>query len=144
MDAALDAMGAMGFEEGVVKAAVKELLKLYTGKGWRFIEDDSYRVLIDKLLEEPEQPELLQVPEPTGPADYQNSQEGVHGEDGPLRQAYRPCYGWINEDEEEEAEPQIVELKPMSLEKFRKHCYHLMESPQLQKKRKSRWDVGPS
>ncbi|XP_031379673.1 uncharacterized protein LOC116194904 isoform X2 [Punica granatum] len=60
MDAAFDAMGAMGFEMDVVRAAVNELLKEYTVEGWAFIEEYSYKVLIDKLLEEQEQPELVQ------------------------------------------------------------------------------------
>ncbi|OWM69969.1 hypothetical protein CDL15_Pgr025818 [Punica granatum] len=289
MDAAFDAMGAMGFEMDVE----------YTVEGWAFIEEYSYKVLIDKLLEEQEQPELVQggeviaqlsskpstVPalpscssgfdtldkasKPTeapekdsqggrviaqlssgpstslalpsrsnafdtldkasksieapekdsqgervtaqlfsGPstapalpscsnvvntfdkvskliearkkdssirmsqcsnsslpnhdiggipgteaADSRNGEGGGHkGSPSKTRSsapplsthAHGPFYGWFSEDEDQEHEPEIVELEPMSLEVFKKIYYDVMESHQLHRKRKSRWDVRPN
>ncbi|KAK4790361.1 hypothetical protein SAY86_017665 [Trapa natans] len=61
MDAALDAMGAMGFARAMVKAIVKELLKVYTKEGWPFIEDNSYRLLIETILEKQEELDSKQV-----------------------------------------------------------------------------------
>ncbi|KAK4743157.1 hypothetical protein SAY87_001158 [Trapa incisa] len=61
MDAALDAMGAMGFARAMVKAIVKELLKVYTKEGWPFIEDNSYRLLIETILEKQEELNSKQV-----------------------------------------------------------------------------------
>ncbi|XP_062092518.1 uncharacterized protein LOC133798293 [Humulus lupulus] len=52
MDAAVDAMGRFGFQKQRVRETVKELLKVYGGDdGWPFIEDDSYVILLDALLE---------------------------------------------------------------------------------------------
>ncbi|RID69991.1 hypothetical protein BRARA_C02048 [Brassica rapa] len=49
-DAARDAMRAYGFEEGVIKVCIKELLELYGGE-WFLIEEFSYSVLLNKCLE---------------------------------------------------------------------------------------------
>ncbi|GAU36652.1 hypothetical protein TSUD_213060 [Trifolium subterraneum] len=51
MDAALDAMRQLGFEEKLVKETVEELLDVYEGlQGWPFIEEGSYKLLIETLL----------------------------------------------------------------------------------------------
>lgn len=52
-DAALDAMRPYGFADNEICAAVNDLLKnVYGGdEGWFFIEDASYSVLIDRLIE---------------------------------------------------------------------------------------------
>ncbi|KAI3427867.1 uncharacterized protein J3R85_009107 [Psidium guajava] len=50
MDAAVDAMGRLGFPERMVRETVRGLLKLYDEK-WDFIEDDAYHTLIDVILE---------------------------------------------------------------------------------------------
>ncbi|XP_021828488.1 uncharacterized protein LOC110768923 isoform X3 [Prunus avium] len=60
MDAAIDAMTReMGFDERLVRATVKELLKVYgvrgsPDQGWPFIEEFSYKLLIEQLLEKQE------------------------------------------------------------------------------------------
>ncbi|KAG2402273.1 uncharacterized protein HKW66_Vig0234690 [Vigna angularis] len=52
MDAALDAMHIYGFSKKLVRTTVQSLLKVYGGnEGWVFIEDSSYTLLIDTLLE---------------------------------------------------------------------------------------------
>ncbi|XP_038721353.1 uncharacterized protein LOC120013576 isoform X2 [Tripterygium wilfordii] len=51
MDAAVDAMRKYGFSEKSVREEMNNLLKIYGEDGWAFIEEDSYRVLLDKLLE---------------------------------------------------------------------------------------------
>ncbi|GAU36653.1 hypothetical protein TSUD_213070 [Trifolium subterraneum] len=51
MDAALDAMRQLGFEENLVRKTVEELLDVYEGiQGWPFIEEGSYKLLIETLL----------------------------------------------------------------------------------------------
>ncbi|MCI16939.1 bifunctional UDP-glucose 4-epimerase and UDP-xylose 4-epimerase 1-like, partial [Trifolium medium] len=51
MDAALDAMRQLGFEETLVRETVQELLDVYEGiQGWPFIEEASYKLLIETLL----------------------------------------------------------------------------------------------
>ncbi|KAG8380856.1 hypothetical protein BUALT_Bualt06G0060000 [Buddleja alternifolia] len=55
MDAAVDAMVPYGFSEERVKNVVKELLKEYGGdEAWPFIEDCSYKELIEALLRDTE------------------------------------------------------------------------------------------
>ncbi|XP_004292513.1 PREDICTED: uncharacterized protein LOC101308933 isoform X3 [Fragaria vesca subsp. vesca] len=52
LDRALKAMAALSFPEKLVRDTVDELLEVYGGDhGWGFIEDASYSVLVDALLE---------------------------------------------------------------------------------------------
>ncbi|XP_020597840.1 probable inactive histone-lysine N-methyltransferase SUVR2 isoform X3 [Phalaenopsis equestris] len=48
--AALKAMKRLGFDQGVSKAILKELLKVY-GNNWEYIEDENYRLLADAILD---------------------------------------------------------------------------------------------
>ncbi|KAK6933031.1 WIYLD domain [Dillenia turbinata] len=51
MDAAIDAMKEMGFAAPLVRKKVKDLLKVYDGDGgWPFIEEFSYKLLIETIL----------------------------------------------------------------------------------------------
>ncbi|KAM7265360.1 hypothetical protein ACFE04_003043 [Oxalis oulophora] len=50
-DAAYDAMKKYGFPLPIVKKTLKKLLKVYTQAGWPLIEEESYRVLTDAILE---------------------------------------------------------------------------------------------
>ncbi|XP_057780266.1 probable inactive histone-lysine N-methyltransferase SUVR1 [Salvia miltiorrhiza] len=60
MDAAVDAMLPLGFPEAKVKKRVNQLLKVYGGdEGWPFIEECSYKVLLDSLLEEKDDEEQV-------------------------------------------------------------------------------------
>lgn len=53
IDAALDALRPMGFNDKVVRRTVTNLLKVYGGdNGWRFIEDGYYQLLIDSIVDE--------------------------------------------------------------------------------------------
>nr|GEX86292.1 WIYLD domain-containing protein [Tanacetum cinerariifolium] len=54
MDAALDHMTAYGFSKPLIRKTLKDLLKLYGDEGWRFIEEDGYKVLLDVILNEQE------------------------------------------------------------------------------------------
>ncbi|EEF35516.1 conserved hypothetical protein [Ricinus communis] len=54
MDAALDAMRSYGFHEQLVSASIKELLDVYGGDGWVFIEEACYKVLLENILEKVE------------------------------------------------------------------------------------------
>ncbi|KAI3816362.1 hypothetical protein L1987_16055 [Smallanthus sonchifolius] len=54
MDAALDQMSSLGFSKQLVRKTVGNLLKVYGDYGWKFIEEDGYKVLLDVILEEQE------------------------------------------------------------------------------------------
>ncbi|CAN1746485.1 hypothetical protein LINPERHAP1_LOCUS2806 [Linum perenne] len=54
-DAAIDAMLVLGFSRKMISHTIKELLQVYGGNdGWRFIEMDSYKALIDAILDKDE------------------------------------------------------------------------------------------
>ncbi|GLT75913.1 hypothetical protein SLA2020_476060 [Shorea laevis] len=59
MHAAWDAMRPLGFTQYMVVKTVKELLQVYGEEGWKFIEDEenSYKVLVDAILEKVEKRE---------------------------------------------------------------------------------------
>ncbi|KAG8644897.1 uncharacterized protein LOC110624598 isoform X2 [Manihot esculenta] len=57
MDAAIDAMQSYGFRRELIVTTVKELLNVYGMDGWPFIEEASYRVLLDNMLEKVEEEE---------------------------------------------------------------------------------------
>ncbi|KAK9124464.1 hypothetical protein Sjap_014066 [Stephania japonica] len=55
MDAAIDALTPLGFSKKLISSTVKALLKVYDDdSGWVFIEEASYKLLIDTILEEQE------------------------------------------------------------------------------------------
>lgn len=51
IDAALDSMRPMGFPDDVVRKSIKDLLKVYGEDGWIFIEEASYKLLIETIIE---------------------------------------------------------------------------------------------
>lgn len=55
MQAALEAMQVYGFSEDLILKKLKELLNVYGEDNWFFIEENSYKVLLDNILEEEEQ-----------------------------------------------------------------------------------------
>lgn len=57
MDAAVDAMRSYGFSDGLIVSTVKELLKVYGEEGWPFIEESSYKILLEAILEDLEKEE---------------------------------------------------------------------------------------
>ncbi|KAI3458575.1 hypothetical protein Pfo_015238 [Paulownia fortunei] len=89
MDAAVDAMLPFGFPEEKVMKHVKELLKEYGGdEGWPFIEEYSYKELIEAILRDAEGNAQEQVaedgnhqkderPEDNTPADIAGSSDAV-------------------------------------------------------------------
>ncbi|KAJ9160303.1 hypothetical protein P3X46_025716 [Hevea brasiliensis] len=80
MDAALDAMMSYGFPEELIVTTVKELLDVYGMDGWPFIEEASYRVLLDSILEkvEKEAKEKGDSP-PSGGRDGNNTKASCAG-----------------------------------------------------------------
>ncbi|OVA17637.1 WIYLD domain [Macleaya cordata] len=61
IDAAFDNLEPLGFTKKVIRSKVKELLKVYGGDaGWAFIEEASYKLLIEFILEDQEK-ELLKI-----------------------------------------------------------------------------------
>ncbi|XP_023522527.1 uncharacterized protein LOC111793562 isoform X2 [Cucurbita pepo subsp. pepo] len=77
IDAALDAMNPFGFHPKLVRDTVKELLSVYGGdEGWVFIEEGSYTLLIDTLLEKRKDGAIEKVHEEDGRiADLQETSE---------------------------------------------------------------------
>ncbi|KAL4575507.1 hypothetical protein LXL04_022353 [Taraxacum kok-saghyz] len=57
MDAALDQVSCMGFSRQLIRRTVKNLLKVYGDDGWKLIEEDGYRVVLDFILDEQESAE---------------------------------------------------------------------------------------
>ncbi|WKA00593.1 hypothetical protein VitviT2T_018933 [Vitis vinifera] len=55
MDAAVENMRLLGFSDELVRSTIKRLLEVYDGDaGWLFIEEGSYKLLIDTILDEQE------------------------------------------------------------------------------------------
>ncbi|XP_072996132.1 uncharacterized protein [Typha latifolia] len=55
IDAAMDALVPLGFPKEVVRRTIKNLLNVYEGDaGWVFIEEASYKLVIETILEEQE------------------------------------------------------------------------------------------
>ncbi|GKV28319.1 hypothetical protein SLEP1_g37389 [Rubroshorea leprosula] len=64
IDAALDALRPMGFEDKVVRRTVANLLKAYGGDaGWIFIEEGYYKLVIDTIVDEQDNAEPKLVKE---------------------------------------------------------------------------------
>ncbi|KAJ6703822.1 NUCLEOLAR HISTONE METHYLTRANSFERASE-RELATED PROTEIN [Salix viminalis] len=61
MDAAVDAMRSYGFSDGLTVSTVKGLLNVYGEEGWPFIEESSYKVLLEAILEDLEKEEQEKV-----------------------------------------------------------------------------------
>ncbi|XP_028803737.1 uncharacterized protein LOC114758821 [Neltuma alba] len=62
IDAAMDSLCPMGFSRDLVRKTVNKLLKAYGGdQGWVFIEEASYKVVIDAILEEQESKEKTEL-----------------------------------------------------------------------------------
>ncbi|PWA78555.1 WIYLD domain-containing protein [Artemisia annua] len=56
-DAALEHMTAYGFSKPLIRKTLDHLRKLYGDDGWRLIEEDGYKVLLDVILDEQEETE---------------------------------------------------------------------------------------
>ncbi|XP_058109191.1 uncharacterized protein LOC131252593 isoform X2 [Magnolia sinica] len=55
IDAAIDALLPLGFSKELIRKTVDSLLKVYEGdSGWVFIEEASYKLVIESILEEQE------------------------------------------------------------------------------------------
>ncbi|KAI3778558.1 hypothetical protein L2E82_07936 [Cichorium intybus] len=54
MDAALDQVSCLGFSKQLIRRTVRNLLKVYGDDGWKLIEEDSYKVVLDVILDEQE------------------------------------------------------------------------------------------
>ncbi|KAJ9683781.1 hypothetical protein PVL29_016328 [Vitis rotundifolia] len=54
MDAAVENMRLLGFSDELVRSTIKRLLEVYGDAGWLFIEEGSYKLLIDTILDEQE------------------------------------------------------------------------------------------
>ncbi|KAK4588696.1 hypothetical protein RGQ29_019632 [Quercus rubra] len=63
MDAAIAAMHPVGFADKLVRGTVNDLLKVYGGNdGWQFIEENSYLLLIETILEKTKAPQEEEFP----------------------------------------------------------------------------------
>ncbi|KAL3653489.1 hypothetical protein CASFOL_003170 [Castilleja foliolosa] len=190
MDAAVDAMVPFGFLANKVEKHVNQLLEVYGGhEGWPFIEEYSYKELIDALLrdveegdeeegqveklledesgakniitdEGPETNNLEKNAEPKSPeiassssgTNYvrQNSEDPkLHLPNGcpPRRRVH--CYGWIDSDDENDADDFLV-LKRLpgafgpKADVPREDSKVLSDENKTRERRqRSRWDMKP-
>ncbi|KAI3778557.1 hypothetical protein L2E82_07935 [Cichorium intybus] len=54
MDAVLDQLSCYRFSRRLIRQTVRSLLKLYGEDGWKLIEEDGYKVVLDVILDEQE------------------------------------------------------------------------------------------
>ncbi|CAM0144602.1 unnamed protein product [Urochloa decumbens] len=55
IDAAIDHLAQLGFPKPRIRKTIDDLLKVYGKDGWMFLEEGSYEVVRDQLLDEQEQ-----------------------------------------------------------------------------------------
>ncbi|CAH8390618.1 unnamed protein product [Eruca vesicaria subsp. sativa] len=115
-DAARDAMRAYGFEEGVIKVCIKELLQLYGNTGWFLIEEFSYSVLLNKCLEKQGEQENNVAEEEEEMAEQQNEEMAQEEQNEEMAREEEE-----EEEKEEMAQEQNEEMaqeeeEPMALE----------------------------
>ncbi|CAL5080372.1 unnamed protein product [Urochloa decumbens] len=55
IDAAIDHLAQLGFPKPRIRKTINDLLKVYGKDGWMFLEEGSYEVVRDQLLDEQEQ-----------------------------------------------------------------------------------------
>ncbi|XP_068669471.1 uncharacterized protein [Aristolochia californica] len=105
IDAAVDALLPLGFAKHLICKTVYRLLKVYEGDdGWVFIEEGSYKLLIDTILEEQENEQVkTQKPcEGQGralPLSHTSSNEDA--DDGPSNFEHEPTERTAPDDENE-------------------------------------------
>ncbi|XP_015696559.1 uncharacterized protein LOC102719325 isoform X2 [Oryza brachyantha] len=61
IDAAIDHFIPMGYATSDIQTVIKQLLEVYGKDGWRFLEEDSYRVVQEALFEKQEYEERRQL-----------------------------------------------------------------------------------
>ncbi|KAK9755659.1 hypothetical protein RND81_01G041300 [Saponaria officinalis] len=149
MDAAIDALKPMGYSREFVRRKVKELLKVYGDEGWTFIEEASYSLLLEYILEDENgqhsiqgEPSSMNEDIEQGTTEDEPSQVEPSSDDVPLLSPVtvltdlpvsgrKPYYGWIGPKDEDD----YVLLKCAPVNGWR--------TAERRRKRKSRWDVGP-
>ncbi|XP_033143900.1 histone acetyltransferase KAT6B isoform X2 [Brassica rapa] len=107
-DAARDAMRAYGFEEGVIKVCIKELLELYGGE-WFLIEEFSYSVLLNKCLEKQAELDNNVAVEEEAMAEEHNVEMAQEEQDNNVAEEEEEEEQTAQEEEEEEEQEQHVE-----------------------------------
>ncbi|OMO76236.1 hypothetical protein COLO4_25628 [Corchorus olitorius] len=87
IDAAYAALRPMGFADSVIRDTIRGLLKAYGGSDyWSFIEEYSYKLVIEKILEEQAKPEQKNSKE-DGPEENHNVEDEPRQQhcDSPVR-----------------------------------------------------------
>ncbi|KAI3458573.1 hypothetical protein Pfo_015236 [Paulownia fortunei] len=83
MDAAIDAMLPYGFAENHVRKVTRQLLKEYGGdEGWPFIEEFSYKELIEAILREVEACDQMTTVEHGNPSQTDSKDESLAEDSG--------------------------------------------------------------
>jgi len=82
IDGIIDNLAQYGFPRPQIRKTVNSLLQLYGRDGWLLLEDGSYRVVLDKLLEEQEQLEKQEaaVVDKATPENDMEVSQAVHSE----------------------------------------------------------------
>ncbi|KAG0548584.1 hypothetical protein BDA96_01G178900 [Sorghum bicolor] len=159
IDAAIDHLAQYGFAKPQIRKIINELLQLYGKDGWVFLEEGSYRVVLDKLLEEQMQEDQKQEAAAAEEASPQNESHSalelqaspnssprlecvlpLPSAKGPPR-ARPPCYGWISEESGTESEPEDREILS---DVPKNDIPNPVETLPSKRKRPSRWDVRPN
>ncbi|KAI3516935.1 hypothetical protein L1887_16097 [Cichorium endivia] len=125
MDAVLDQLSCFGFSfsRRLIRQTVRTLLKLYGEDGWKLIEEDGYKVVLDVILDEQESAQKANILTGTKNDEcckditmdktaHSSTFHDDHSTDiinnsknAPVNYVptYRrkPCYGWISDDDED-------------------------------------------
>ncbi|CAN6302386.1 unnamed protein product, partial [Urochloa humidicola] len=80
IDAAIDHLAEQGFPKPRIRKAINDLLKVYGKDGWVFLEEASYEIVRNKLLEEQEQLEKQAAADKALPENDMEVSEAVHSE----------------------------------------------------------------
>ncbi|CAN6285770.1 unnamed protein product, partial [Urochloa humidicola] len=172
IDAAIDYLAEQGFPKPRIRKAINDLLKVYGKDGWVFLEEASYEIVRNKLLEEQEQLEKAAADEALPENDMEVS--AVHSEALsepqsalepqaspsssfpqehvlPLAPAARlrpPCRGWISEESDTESEieedEEMISDAPRPAISPKKDIPNPVGTLPSKRKRPTRWDVHPN
>ncbi|XP_066325510.1 uncharacterized protein [Miscanthus floridulus] len=162
IDAAIDHLAQYGFAKPQIRKIINNLLQLYGRDGWVFLEEGSYRVVLDKLLEEQTQEDQKQeaaAAEEAPPPQNGMEVARVHGEALDESRSALELQASPNSSPPLEC---VLPLAPARPPRARPPCYGWIseesgtesepedgemlsvETLPSKRKRPSRWDVHPN
>ncbi|CAO2169047.1 unnamed protein product, partial [Urochloa humidicola] len=171
IDAAIDHLAEQGFPKPRIRKAINELQKVYGQNGWMFLEEASYDVVRNKLLDEQEQLEKQAAADEASPANDMEVSQEVHSEalsepqsaleqaspnnsfpqelpPPPAARARPPCHGWISEESDTESEieenEEVISGAPRPAISPIKDVPNPAGTLPSKRKQPTRWDVRPN